>query len=371
MALLAAATFLIVAVAAMRLEAGRDATRRGSGTGGFVWWGEMALPLVHDLNTVRGRENIGLGEAEMAGVTVMGVRVRAGDDASCLNLNRAGSPRVLGVDPEALAARGSFTFSSVMKGLPVTNGWLGLKATLPEGEVPVIGDAASIQWALQKKVGDTVELKDGMGRPMTGRIVGAVVNSVLQGNLLIDEKVFNELYPSESGHRILWVDVEPGRAAAVEKVLVRALTDNGLEMTSMTQRLDQFNAVQNTYLGTFQVLGGLGLLLGSAGLGIVVLRNVYERRGELAVLRALGFDLDTLRRLILVEHALLVVLGLGLGCAAAGLAVLPALLGPGEGLPWTSLIATLAAVLVNGLACAWFATRVACRGPLLSALRGE
>ncbi len=370
-ALLAAATFLIVAVAAMRLEAGRDATRRGSGTGGFTFWGEMALPVVHDLNTVRGRENLGLGEAELAGATVIGVRVRAGDDASCLNLNRAGSPRVLGVDAEALAERGSFTFSSVMKGLTVTNGWLALKASLPEGEVPVIGDVASIQWALQKKVGDTVELKDGMGRPLVGRIVGAVVNSVLQGNLVMDETVFNERYPSESGHRILWVDVEPSRAVAVEKALVRALTDNGLEMTSMTERLDGFNAVQNTYLGTFQVLGGLGLLLGSAGLGIVVLRNVYERRGELAVLRALGFDMDTVRRLILVEHALLVLLGLGLGCAAAGLAVLPALLGPGDGLPWTTLIGSLVAVLVNGLVCAWMATRIACRGSLLSALSGE
>ena len=32
--------------------------------------------------------------------------------------------------------------------------------------------------------------------------------------------------------------------------------------------------------------GGLGLLLGSVGLGVVVLRNVLERRGELALLLA-------------------------------------------------------------------------------------
>ena len=59
----------------------------------------------------------------------------------------------------------------------------------------------------------------------------------------------------------------------------RALQDVGLELTPATQRLAAFNAVQNTYLNTFQVLGGLGLLLGSAGLGVVVLRNVLERRG--------------------------------------------------------------------------------------------
>jgi putative ABC transport system permease protein len=370
-ALLASATFLIVAVAAMRLEARRDPARRGSGTGGFAFWGELALPLMQDLNTERGRENLGLSAAEMAGVTVMGARVRAGDDASCLNLNRAGRPRILGVDSAGLAERGSFTFGGVMKGLGVTNGWLGLKARLPDGAIPVIGDVASIQWALQKKVGDELELEDGSGRPMRVRIVGAVVNSVLQGNLLMDEAVFTERFPGEAGHRVLWVDAEAARAVEVERALMRALTDNGLEMTSMSERLDRFNAVQNTYLGTFQVLGGLGLLLGSAGLGIVVMRNVHERRGELGVLRALGFDGGLIRRLVLVEHALLVLLGLGLGCAAAALAVMPSVLGPGEGLPWRTLGVTLGAVLVNGLVWTWVATRLACRGKLLAALGGE
>ena len=52
--------------------------------------------------------------------------------------------------------------------------------------------------------------------------------------------------------------------------LSRAMQDFGLELTSTVQRLNAFNAVQNTYLGTFQVLGGLGLLLGSAGLGAAI-----------------------------------------------------------------------------------------------------
>ena len=52
------------------------------------------------------------------------------------------------------------------------------------------------------------------------------------------------------------------------------------DFAAAARRLAQFNAVQNTYLNTFQVLGGLGLLLGSAGLGVVVLRNVLERRNE-------------------------------------------------------------------------------------------
>ena len=62
------------------------------------------------------------------------------------------------------------------------------------------------------------------------------------------------------------------RSLAIAQPLLAVELDD--ELTPAPVRLNQFNAVQNTYLGTFQVLGGLGLLLGSAGLGIVVLRRV-------------------------------------------------------------------------------------------------
>ena len=142
-------------------------------------------------------------------------------------------------------------------------------------------------------------------------------------------------------------------------------------MSPAAQRLAQFNAVQNTYLGTFQVLGGLGLLLGSAGLGIVVLRNVLERRGELAVLLALGWRRSQVQRLVLIEHVALLVAGLGIGVVAAAMAVLPSLLAPGGEIPWRSLLPTLGGVALVGFAAAWAGVLSALRGDLLAALRSE
>jgi ABC-type antimicrobial peptide transport system permease subunit len=144
-----------------------------------------------------------------------------------------------------------------------------------------------------------------------------------------------------------------------------------LELTSAARRLNQFNAVQNTYLGTFQVLGGLGLLLGSAGLGIIVLRNVLERRAELGLLTALGFRRRSIERLLLSEHAVLLGLGLAIGVIAAGAAVLPTLMSPGRQLPYGTLGLTLAAILANGCLWTWLAARYAIRGNLLAALRNE
>jgi ABC-type antimicrobial peptide transport system permease subunit len=236
-------------------------------------------------------------------------------------------------------------------------------------EIPAIGDANSIQWAMGKKVGDTLDYVDERGQPFKVRIVGAVANSILQGQLIIDEAEFVKRFPSESGYKYFLIDAPTNRVADVSAKLSRALQDAGLELTPASQRLAQFNAVQNTYLGTFQILGGLGLLLGSVGLGIVVLRNVLERRGELAVLLAVGWRRKQVRRLVLVEHAALLGLGLAIGIVAAFVAVLPSLLTPGGEFPWFTLGLTLVAVLANGLLWTWLATQFALRGDLQAALR--
>ena len=376
-AMLACGSFLIVSIGVFRLDANRDATKPSSGTGGFALIGETTIPVVQDLNSKSGREFFALNEGELAGVNFVPFRVREGDEASCLNLNAAQKPRLLGVKPENLGGR--FTFEKLMSDTFVkTDAWSLLsKTSVPDrapverDEIPAIGDANSIQWAMHKNVGDTIDYVDERGQPFKVRIVGAVANSILQGQLIIDEAEFVKRFPGASGYRMFLVDAPSNTVSQVSATLSRAMQDVGLELTPARQRLDQFNAVQNTYLGTFQVLGGLGLLLGSVGLGIVVLRNVLERRGELAVLLAVGFRKRTLQQLLLIENGTLLVVGLALGVLAAAVAVLPALFSATVPLPYASLALTLAAVLVNGAVWTWGATRLALRGDLLAALRNE
>jgi ABC-type antimicrobial peptide transport system permease subunit len=377
-ALLASGCFVIAAIGVFRLDANADAARKSSGTGGFALIGEATIPIVQDLNTKAGREFFGLSERDLENVAFVPMRVHEGDDASCLNLNHAQQPRLLGVKPEALAGR--FTFTSVEKGLDSKRGWELLiddrKESAPANsalaeEIPAVGDSSSIEWALHKKIGDTIDYTDERGRTFKLRLVGAVANSILQGSLIIDEAEFIKRFPSESGHPMFLIDVPSNSVTQVSVTLSRALQDAGMELTSAAERLNAFNAVQNTYLGTFQVLGGLGLLLGSAGLGVVVLRNVLERRGELGLLAAVGFRRRELQRLVLTEHGLLLGVGLGLGLLAAAVAVLPALLSSSGQLPYISLALTLAAICGNGFLWTWLATRYALRGDLLRALRNE
>lgn len=369
--LLASGAFLITSIGAFRLDAGKNAEARGSGTGGFALLAESSLPVVHNLNAKSGRDFYNLGERDLAQARFVPFRVLAGEDASCLNLNRAQRPRLLGVEPSQLGERKAFTFAETLKGAPAENPWLLLDQDFGPDVVPAVGDAASIQWALGKKLGDSIEYADATGKRFQVRLVGAVANSILQGSLVISEKQFVKRFPAEAGYRMFLIDAPSKDADALKAALSRALQDVGLEVSRTRDRLNTLNAVQNTYLGTFQMLGGLGLLLGTVGLGIILLRNVFERRSELALLLAVGFRKPALRWLILSEHAGLLLLGLLLGVLAAVLAVLPSLLAPGREVPLVQLCLTLGAVLFCGLIWTLIAAARALRAPLLQALRNE
>ncbi|HTD87265.1 MAG TPA: ABC transporter permease [Candidatus Binatia bacterium] len=347
-ALLASGAFMIIAVNANRLEA----DPHSPGTGGFELIGQSALPILQHLNSAKGLESFGLTPAELKGVAFVQMRVREGDEASCLNLNRAQQPRLLGVNPDALQQRKAFGVD-----------WSLLKQN--SDAVPAIGDEASIKWAMGKKIGDTLDYMDEQGRAFKIRIVAAAANSILQGQLLIDEAQFVKKFPAVSGYRMFLIDTPSNSVSQVAATLGRALQDAGMELVPAARRLAQFNAVQNTYLSTFQVLGGIGLLLGSLGLGIVVLRNVLERRGELGLLQAVGYRKRSLQWLVASENLALLATGLLIGGLAAAVTVLP--LARRVDLPYLTLVG----VIVFGAASAWTATWFAMRGRLIDSLRAE
>ncbi|HYG75808.1 MAG TPA: ABC transporter permease [Planctomycetota bacterium] len=369
-ALLACGSFLVVAVGANKLDATLDGARKESGTGGFALFARSTIPIFEDLNSAEGRTNAGIPDEGLADATLFPLRVKAGDEASCLNLNRAQKPRILGIS-DKMIERGGFSFAARIAGIgDPAQPWTMLKQR--EGSTLYgICDFQSLTWALGKKVGDTIQVTDENGAERSIKIVGAVANSILQGSILISEESFLELYPSESGYREFLIDAPSDRIAAVKSFLERSLQDDGFTATPAVQRLAEFNAVQNTYLSTFQALGALGMLLGSLGLGIVVMRNVLERRSELAVLRAIGFSHLSLGWLVLSEHLWLLVLGLGAGVIAALIAVAPQIGSTSMPLPTASIAVSLGLILACGLFSAVAATLGMLRTPLLAALRNE
>jgi putative ABC transport system permease protein len=368
--LLACGSFLVIAIGANRHDPMKDMGSRSSGTGGFTFYAESTLPVLQNLNDEKERTKYGIDTPDMQDVKFVQIRVHEGSDASCLNLNRVYNPRLLGVNPDELQKRGPFTFAKSLS----SDGFLMLKDKPTSSGIRMInaiGDNATITWGLGLSVGDTIAYADEKGQNFQIRIVGALANSILQGSFLISEEDFITLFPSESGYHTFLIDAPLDKIRDISKELSRSFRDVGMELTPTSTRLAEFNAIQNTYLYIFQMLGGLALILGSVGLGIVVLRNVMERRSELALLRAVGFGKRSILWFLLSEHWALLLMGEIFGTITGLIAVLPSIASSGTGIPYISLIVTMLAVFISGLIWTWLATKLALRSELLPALRNE
>jgi hypothetical protein len=366
--ILASGIFIVIAVGANRISITNGQTRE-SGTGGFSFYGETTLPILHDLNTNRGMRHYGL--EGMGDVEFLQLYLYEGDDASCLNLNRIEQPHILSIRPDQLAKRGSFSFVKTVDQDNTANPWLLLNREFDDNTIPAIADQNVIVWGLNKSVGETLAYIDERGNEFKLKLVAGLDNSIFQGNVLISEDAFTERFPSESGTRVFLIDVPEHRSAEVANVLSQALKNFGIVLNSTVQRLDEFNSVANTYLMIYLFLGGLGLILGSFGLGIMVLRNIMESRSELAILRAVGFNRRTLHLLLLVEHMTILSAGIACGTISAIISVLPHLLSPGMELPVGFIIVMLFAIAINGSIWTLLTTLWATRGNLISALRAE
>ncbi len=375
-ALIAAAAFIIVSVDAFRRGGGDFSGDPKTGSGGYAVLARAELPVIHDPNTPAGREAMLIQAPELANARFTRFRVRQGQDASCLNLFRPTNPTIIAPEPDFIEAnRFTFAASLAENDAERANPWTLLNRRSDDGTVPVIADATSLQYVLHASVGDTFSLDTGSGKPIVLRFVGALKDSVLQGELIVSEQQFIRMFPAEQGYRMFLVADPAVRAAESARSLAdaieRELQPFGVDAVTTGDRLEEFHRVENTYLSTFQALGGLGLLLGTVGLATVMFRNVLERRRELALLRAVGFDAGSVSTMILAEAAFLLGAGLLAGAVCAAIAIAPAWLGRGGSLPGAGLIGLLAGVVVAGLLSSFVATRAALSGKMMDALRAE
>jgi hypothetical protein len=386
--LLASAAFLLVAVESFRRQPGGEFLEKNGGSGGFNLVAEADVPLYQtfaagpgraDLNT-RLEQAFGRTDTDprysaaleaIEGMEVYSLRLRGGDDASCANLFQATRPRVIGV-PRELIERGGFKFYETEAKTPEekANPWLLLDKPTADGAIPVFCEQNTAQWMLKKGVGDEFTMPGDDGRDVTFRIVGTLVDSPFQSELIASDEGFARAFPQQSGYRVFLIHTPPEKQQEAARALEVGLRANGLVVTPTRERVASYQAVIGAYLSTFQLLGGLGLLLGVLGLAVVILRGVWERLGELALMRAVGYRTRALQFLVLVENALLLVIGLASGVLAALISVAPHV-ASGAAVPWERLAVMLGLVLAVGLLVASAATAGILRVPVIPALRRE
>jgi ABC-type antimicrobial peptide transport system permease subunit len=336
--LFAIGIFMVVAIGANRKSIGPGE----SGTGGFRFYMETTVPVPDNLNNLQVRAKYGL---ETASAFVQMKQIE-GDDASCLNLNRVTNPPLLGIPSKALAGR--FSFISLKTRDKLSDPWVVLEQDLKGGAIPAVVDQTVIEWGLGLKTGDTLKYKSENGDTVDIVLAGGLAGSVVQGNILISETQMMRHWPSVSGTRVMLVAADPKDSEQVRSEISRVFRDYGTDLKPADERLADFNAVENTYLSIFLVMGALAMLLGTIGLAIILARNLQERKSEIALLRATGFSKQRILGLVVREYSTLLILGILAGGIPALISVLPVMFQPSAEVSVVYLVTILAILIANG-----------------------
>ena len=375
-ALMAVACFLIIALSAFRLAP------TAAGTGGFDLLADSAEPVFADLNSPEVRRDLLADDARLLqGGTVLSLRVLGGDDASCNNLYRPSQPRVLGV-PSAMVRYFDDPQSHRLRLQRQRGGY----PARPGQPVAVAGGAAGR--ARRPGAGRARQehrnVQPAAARRRRPGVPGRVrwpIGPLPRRRLVGQQRSAGQpadwrsrlLAAFSRGQRLSFLP-DPGSAG---RVGTRGGRVGGAAERPGVRRDAGRPTAGRSAGGAEHVsehvpgVGCVGVAAGHVRHATVQVRNVLERRSELALLRAAGFRRRRLAQLVMGENIALLVGGLLTGAVAALLAVLPHMFLGGAAVPLRELAGMLAVVLVAGIVSSLFSVRAALRAPLIAALRGD
>ncbi|MFT7646396.1 MAG: putative ABC transport system permease protein [Candidatus Poriferisodalaceae bacterium] len=143
---------------------------------------------------------------------------------------------------------------------------------------------------------------DGTEERRTVTIIGVVKNDFVRNGVLVNKGVAGELFGDRTVEARHYITVTPGEdPKQVVANIDGTLLAHRSQAQSFTQVVEQDMVQQNGFIRILQGHLGLGLLIGVAGLGIVLVRAVRERQREIRMLRTMGYQASAVKRAFLVE----------------------------------------------------------------------
>jgi putative ABC transport system permease protein len=367
---LAAGIFAVIITGANRQTVSEKMSLPPGGTGGYLLWAESAIPLNFDLNSKQGKEEFGFDGEEFNRLSFVQAKRLSGDDASCLNITHVATPPILGINPEPFIKKGAFSFASKVKMKKNFNPWSLLEENREKNIIYGIADQTVLQWGLKVKTGDTLKYVSENGQTLNIVICAGLTSSLFQGYLVIDRTSFEKHFPSIDGSSVFLVDGDRESIDLYKETIEERLSGYGISVEHATDKLASFFEVTNTYLLVFMMMGALGMILGVAGLGFILVNNFNSRKREFALMLATGFTVKRIRILLLNDHLLILVMGLLTGSLSAMCATWPSVFS-GTELPWRLFIAMLILTFAIGYLALSLAVRLVNKEKIITYLRRE
>jgi ABC-type antimicrobial peptide transport system permease subunit len=346
--------------------------KRDTGTGGFLLWMESAIPIPWDLNSPAGITKAGLEDIQLTdSVQIYQLTQVSSGDASCLNLNQVTTPTLTGIPTRAFDSLKAFSFSRLSPALKKKSPWLSLDRSPLENIIPAFADQTVITWGLKRNIGDTLMYQAENSKMVKVVLMGGLENSIFQGRILVSDSLLRVYFPASSEPGPMLIDAPDYKESYLTEAFEQHFRDFGLSAIPAVTRLNSFNVVQNTYLQVFLVLGGIGIIIGIFGLGIILLKNIFDSRKEIALYQAIGINSRFIFKLIAFENLYLLLAGLAVGLisSAAGMIMLPGTIL--MHLPWSMMATMILLILITGLAWISIPTKIVMKQHLIPNLRKE
>ncbi len=170
------------------------------------------------------------------------------------------------------------------------------------------------------EVGDTV----GVVNPVTGQTSERTIIAFLSSDstfagAYISEESARDLFGDRAVAARFFIDTAGSEAEARElgRTLQGEFLANGVEADTFRALVDEQFNIQLQFFNLMQAYLALGLIVGIAGLGVVMVRSVRERRREVGVLRSLGFQSPNVRIAFLLESGFVALEGIVVGSVLA------------------------------------------------------
>ncbi len=223
--------------------------------------------------------------------------------------------------------------------------------------------------------------------PATGASATVTVIGILRtqlpaatvGGIYVDEQAYTALFGQPEYRRgyIRLADGADSRETA--RGIESALAVQGVKAESVEQIFDDMSATQMAFNRMFQAFMALGLFVGIAGLGVIAFRSVVERRQQIGMLRAIGYQRKTVTLTFLLESSFVAVMGILSGVVGGAILGRNLLTSPDftDGaditfaMPWAEILVVIGASFIFSLLMTWWPSRGASRVPVAEALRYE
>ncbi len=230
--------------------------------------------------------------------------------------------------------------------------------------------------SVSMEVGDEFVVVSPTGDEYTMTVAGILSQDWIFNGTLMSREVVDEIMGPLAVENRHYVSLVPeAEATAVATQFDGRLLENGTAASSFRDEIDKEMAENSGFFNLMRGYLGIGLVIGIAGLGVVMVRAVRERRREIGMLRAMGVRAPTVRRAFMIEAGFLALQGIVIGIGLGALSAYQVLVNSdtfGEqtlsfSVPWTALaVISLVPLVVSLLAAARPANRAAAIRPAMA-----